>query len=78
MENQQNHDKKMIAPIVVTVLLVAYFVLYFTIILAALPTILIKLLFGIIPLCLAGVMIFVCVQRINEIRSGEEDDLSQY
>ena len=31
-----------------------------------------------IPLVLAIVMIGVLVSRIQEIRSGEEDDLSQY
>jgi hypothetical protein len=37
-----------------------------------------KFLLGIIPLVLSAVMIYVCVQRINEIKGGEEDDLSQY
>jgi hypothetical protein len=27
---------------------------------------------------LSVVMIYVCVQRIKEIKGGEEDDLSQY
>ena len=26
----------------------------------------------------AGVMIYVCAQRIREIRKGEEDDISKY
>ena len=73
----KEHSEKMIAPIVITVLFVYYYV-YFIILLAALPGILLKLLFGIIPIALAAVMIFVCVQRMKEIRSGEEDDLSQY
>ena len=33
---------------------------------------------GIISLALAGVVIYVLVERIKEIRSGVEDDLSQY
>ena len=28
--------------------------------------------------CLAGGMIYVCIQRIKEIEGGEEDDLSKY
>ncbi len=32
----------------------------------------------IIPLALIGVSIFVLIERITEIRSGEEDDLSKY
>lgn len=74
-----NHGKKMIAPIIIAVI----FVLYYGGFAAAclfLPEIpiLIKLMFGIIPLALAGVMIYVVVTRIKEIRSGEEDDLSKY
>ncbi len=32
----------------------------------------------IVPLVFIGLGIYVLVQRINEIRSGEEDDLSKY
>ncbi|MDE6760362.1 MAG: hypothetical protein K2J90_06695 [Lachnospiraceae bacterium] len=74
----EEHSEKMIAPIVITVLFIVYYYIYFIILLAALPGIILKLLFGIIPIALAAVMIFVCVQRMKEIRSGEEDDLSQY
>jgi hypothetical protein len=31
-----------------------------------------------IPLGLMGVAVYVLVERIQEIRSGEEDDLSKY
>ncbi len=74
----EEHSEKMIAPIVITVLFIVYYCIYFIILLAVLPGIILKLLFGIIPIALAAVMIFVCVQRMKEIRSGEEDDLSQY
>lgn len=70
--------KKIIAPIVVTILVVLYFIFYFTVLITIIPGIAVKLLFGIIPLAFAGVLIYVCVQRIKEIRSGEEDDLSKY
>ncbi|MCM1497768.1 MAG: hypothetical protein NC124_04805 [Clostridium sp.] len=66
------------AAIIITVFFVIYFLLYFICLLDVLPGIVMKLLFGLIPFALAAVMIFVCIQRINEIRSGEEDDLSQY
>ncbi|MCR4749352.1 MAG: hypothetical protein K5877_06015 [Lachnospiraceae bacterium] len=71
------HGKKMIAPIVITVIVVLYYLLYFGVLLYFLPLIL-KILFGIIPLLLGGVMIYVCVERIREIKGGEEDDLSKY
>ena len=71
------HEKKMIAPIIITILLVLYYILYFTIIMA-LPIGIWKFFFGIIPVALAVVMICVCAQRIKEIKEGEEDDLSKY
>jgi hypothetical protein len=36
------------------------------------------ILFGIIPIALSVGMLYVCIQRIKEIRSGEEDDISKY
>lgn len=74
----KEHNRKIEAPIIITVIFVIYFFIYFFCLLNMLPGIVMKLLFGLIPLILAAVMIFVCIQRIDEIRSGEEDDLSQY
>ncbi len=71
------HGKKMIAPIVVTILMVIYYVVYFGLLISLLGGIW-KLLLGIIPLIFAVVTIKVCIERINEIRKGEEDDLSKY
>ena len=71
------HGKKMIAPIIITILSVLYYAFYFTIIIA-LPVGIWKLFLGIIPVVLAVIMIYVCVQRIKEIEEGEEDDLSKY
>ncbi len=69
--------RKMIAPIVITVLMILYYAAYFSLLIYAIDRVW-ALLLGIIPLLLGGIMIYVCVQRIKEIRSGEEDDLSQY
>lgn len=71
------HDKKKIAPIVITILIVLYYTLYFTLVIFAVPGVL-KIIFGIVPLLFAGLMIYVCVQRMKEIDGGEEDDLSKY
>lgn len=38
----------------------------------------IKLAGTIVPLALLGVSVFVLVERVDEIRSGEEDDLDNY
>ena len=75
MENE--HKKKMVAPVVITIIAVLYYILYFAIIVYALDGI-IRFAFGIIPLAMAAVMIYVCFQRIEEIKGGEEDDISQY
>ena len=37
-----------------------------------------KLLLGIVPLAVAGGMIYVCIERLKEIDDGEEDDISKY
>lgn len=71
--------KKFIAPVIITVIIILYYVFFFAIV-ALLPGIpsLFRILLGIVPLVLAGVCIFVCIERCKEIRSGEEDDLSKY
>ena len=70
------YKNKMIAPIVVSVIIL-YYVVYFGILIALLDGVW-KWLFGIIPLALSAVMLKVCIERINEIKKGEEDDLSKY
>ena len=71
--------KKMIAPVIITILFVLYYagfacVCFF---IEGIPLIL-KILFGAIPLILAAICVYVLIERIEEIRSGEEDDLSKY
>ena len=69
--------KKIAVPIVVTVLMVLYFGIYFGFLISLVSGIW-KVLLGIVPPVLSAVMIKVCIDRIREIRKGEEDDLSQY
>lgn len=76
---KKEHRRKLIAPIVITVLIVLYFIGF--IVVLATTTGLSPgwvIVGAVIPLCLAGAMVWVLKQRIKEIRSGEEDDLSQY
>ena len=73
----QTYRKKMAAPIVVTILMVLYYVLYFGVLITLVNGVW-KFVLGIIPLAFAIVIIKVCVERIHEIQKGEEDDLSQY
>ena len=71
------HKKEMIAPIVISVLVVAYYVVYFGFIISKLSGVW-KYFLGIIPLVLSVIMIKVCIERINEIKKGENDDISKY
>ncbi len=73
----KNSSNKMIAPIIITVIIVFYLIIYFGFIVSLVHGLL-KIMLGIIPLALAAVMIYVCVQRINEVKGGEEDDLGKY
>ena len=72
-----SNKKKMIAPIIVTVIMVLYYVVYFGFLITLLPSIW-KYALGIIPLGFSVVMVKVCIERINEIKKGEEDDISKY
>ncbi len=72
------HTKKVIAPVVITVLLVLYLVLYLAIGISSPIPMAYKIVGLLIPLGLIGVSIYVLIERIKEIRSGEEDDISQY
>ena len=71
------YKNKMIAPIVISVIIILYYVVYFGILIALLEGVW-KWLLGIIPLALSAVMLKVCIERIKEIKKGEEDDLSKY
>ena len=73
------HRRKYIAPIIIVILLCAYYVA-FAVIVGRIPQL---PLFGkiaaiIVPLVICGALIGVLAQRIREIRSGEEDDLDRY
>ena len=70
-------SRKMLAPILVTVFVVLYYIAYFGFLISLLNGIW-KYALGIIPFVLSIVMIKVCMERIHEIKKGEEDDLSKY
>ncbi len=67
----------MVAPIVISVIVILYYIVYFCFLILLLDGIW-KYLLGIIPIAFSAVMIAVCVERINEIKKGEEDDISKY
>ncbi len=72
-----SHKKKMIAPIIITVIMILYYIAYFGFLMSLLDGIW-KYVLGVIPIMFSTIMIYVCIERINEIKKGEEDDISQY
>ena len=73
-----DHGKKMIAPIVITIVFLLYLAVYIVVLLFATAFSPVMIVFA-IPLIALGIgMIYVLKTRINEIRSGEEDDLSNH
>ncbi len=73
----KSHRKKMIAPIFVSIIVILYCVVYFGVLITLLDGMW-KLVLGVIPFILSIVMVKVCIERINEIKKGEEDDISKY
>ena len=73
-----DHGKKMIAPVVITILFLVYLAFYGAMVImtaVAVPF----MIFLAVPLVALGIgMVYVLAARIKEIRSGEEDDLDNY
>ena len=69
--------KKMLAPILVSVILALYYAVYFGFIIAVLEGVW-RYALGLFPILFTAVLVKVCIERIKEIKKGEEDDLSQY
>ena len=73
-----NHGKKKIAPIVITVLFVAYLLVYIVFLMNAVSFHPAIALLALPLLALAAGMVYILYTRIKEIDGGEEDDLSNY
>ena len=73
----KEHKRKIVAPIIVTAIMIAYYVVYFGFLIMLLGGIW-KWFFGIFPIVFSVITIKVCIERINEIKKGEEDDISKY
>jgi len=67
----------MIVPIMVSVIVILYYMVYFGFLITMLDG-LWKYILGVIPFALSIIMVKVCRERIDEIKGGEEDDLSKY
>ena len=72
------HWKKMIAPIIITIVFLVFLAFYIALLVKATAMQPLLILLA-IPLVLLGVgMVYVLFTRLREIRSGEEDDLGNY
>lgn len=69
---------KLVAPILVTVMLLAILVGYGAACFFLPLPIWLRLVGLAVLLGAAGAAVFVLIERIREVRSGEEDDLSDY
>ena len=67
------------APIIITILIICYFIFYMWIGLYTADTpLLMKILLIVFPIGLIALSICMLFERIKEIEDGEEDDLSKY
>jgi uncharacterized membrane protein YoaK (UPF0700 family) len=75
----KKHTKKLIAPIVITVLMILYYFIYLWmgVSINDMPIIM-KIIVIIFAIGLIGLTIYMLFERIGEIKGGEEDDLSKY
>ena len=77
MKNRE-HRKKMLAPVVITVVFLLYLIGYGIALAVATEWSPVMLLIA-IPLVALGIgMVYTLKSRIKEIRNGEEDDLGNY
>lgn len=78
MKNKKR-KRKLIAPFIITLILCMYYLGIGIFFLCSEETyFVIRILSVVIPGTLSAVTIAVLIQRIIEIRKGEEDDLSKY
>ncbi len=71
--------RKYIAPIIIGLIMILYFSTIGIMALFSSDLNLVeKLLITFIPLCLSCISIYVMLQRIKEIKGGEEDDARKY
>ena len=72
------HTKKMIAPIIIVFLILAYYIAFGVFFVKFAAPLILKLIGIIVPAVLSAAFIWLLVQRIKEIKGGEEDDLGKY
>lgn len=74
----KKNRKKMVVPIIVSVIVICYCIAYVIFFFTSNSSFMIKAIGAVVMFAVMGVMLFVLAERIKEIRSGEEDDISKY
>ncbi len=69
--------REMIAPIIVTAIFIIYYVVYFGFLISVVKGVF-GVILGIAPVILSAMTVKVCIDRIKEIKKGENDDISKY
>ena len=72
------HGKKIAGAVISAGVIILYYVFFFGIIMSEVESPVVKILLGAGPALIAAALIFVLIQRIKEIKGGEEDDLGKY
>lgn len=72
-----SHKKKIAVVVVITLIMVAYYVIYFGFLITLVSGIW-KYVLGIVPFAFSALTVKVCIERIKEIQEGEEDDIGKY
>ena len=68
---------EMAAPIIITTICIIYYVVYFGFLMSAVNGVF-GIILGIVPIVLSTLTVKVCIDRIKEIKKGENDDISKY
>ena len=73
-----NHKSKIIAPAIVASVIIVYYIIVTVVFMIFKVPGIIRLLAILTSGIVTAIMILVLIERIKEIKSGEEDDLSKY
>jgi protein-S-isoprenylcysteine O-methyltransferase Ste14 len=74
----KEHGKKMIAPVLITLILIAYYLaVVITMLKFNIPPIF-RILAVVFSVGITALLIYVMIERIREIKKGEEDDIGKY
>ena len=74
----KDHKNKIAGAVGAAAAVIIYYAFFFGVIAMSDESRLMKILLGIVPAVLIFGIIYVCSQRVKEIKGGEEDDLGKY